>query len=1010
MDDSDLTRFRFRWLLVWMSDMLVGEDVQKAKMLLRNQLGPEYEAIQNDGLKLLEALERENQIHEGDTELLRMCLTKLERHDILEALNEYERERQVVSRKLQLKASSVDGPYFGHADIMDEIVSVLDDDTHDHVHLACISGMSGTGKTRLAKEACFRLRQFHKMIFVDLRELETIEAIFFAIMHAFGVECRDYEPQVMYSCFRSYDPRQHGGAVLVLDSTDHPLDQGSAGRPNPTYNAFVDMLENITNLPNNRLKLLVTSRYGVENLGIKKRSFDYWRLEGDHELAMESAVEMVKYHAGKAQLNDKEAEELVRFCGKNPLALKVVASRLQDQTVKPKDLIQYLSAGSGQQALRITRALSHLGLALSDQIGPCLKTSIDSLPQAHRRNLVKLSVIPGSFTLEVARVILGYPRKRQMELQLDLQALKYRSLLESKQEDDDEEAGGAFSKSRSKKEGGTRYSLHLLLRSFVEQMARESEDEMQGIFKEAEAKFVDYFSKRMKKIAKMLQVKAMVAMARLQDDAANYLKALHIIKSSKEYHNPDTIFWMYIVVEMLLFTNERLKFYRERAESAKECGQMQVYAESRCYEVYQLSEIGHKSDTLLPMLQEAEDELEKLDKEIQPISIQLSLATCYHFRGDVYLNDRDWKQAIPQIQKALDIRKHYLGEHLLTARTYNSLGAALQDKALIDPGLSPAFIKSEKEKAMECYRKALDICKKTAGPDRLHIEGPTFLMNLGTCLHDMEQYEKAVEIYQQALKEERMLGMDGTDKTCTSLKNIAMSYYEMEKYDDAIPIAKKAMEGRKRLLETHPATARSIYFVGSLNLTNRNYKEARKYLDEALLMEEELWRKGMAHSVDWPRLKNKIEFLMTTLGKDAALSVYKKRFREAEKPSNQHKPKLEAPDHSETESSTSSSSESIQKRKRGSISSTDSSGIAEDRADGLPVQALSAQDAQLRSSKKREKKPRASRDPDEETDSTITTVSGVSVKMEMGDIVVHFPPPAPEDKPDTFEWPRCIIC
>ena len=87
------------------------------------------------------------------------------------------------------------------------------------------------------------------------------------------------------------------------------------------------------------------------------------------------------------------------------------------------------------------------------------------------------------------------------------------------------------------------------------------------------------------------------------------------------------------------------------------------------------------------------------------------------------------------------------------------------------------------------------------------------------------------------------------------------------------------MEGRKRLLGTHPSTARSIYFVGSLNLANRNYKEARKFLDEALLMEEELWRRGMDHSVDWTRLQNKIEFLMTTLGKDAALAVYKKRFR-----------------------------------------------------------------------------------------------------------------------------------
>ena len=98
------------------------------------------------------------------------------------------------------------------------------------------------------------------------------------------------------------------------------------------------------------------------------------------------------------------------------------------------------------------------------------------------------------------------------------------------------------------------------------------------------------------------------------------------------------------------------------------------------------------------------------------------------------------------------------------------------------------------------------------------------------------------------------------------------------RYDIAIPIAKQAMDGRKRLLGIHHSTARSIYFVGSLNLVNKKYKEARKYLDEALVMEEELWKKGMDHSIDWPRLKKKIVQLLTILSKDN-LAAYKRRFR-----------------------------------------------------------------------------------------------------------------------------------
>ena len=91
---------------------------------------------------------------------------------------------------------------------------------------------------------------------------------------------------------------------MFLDSVDDPLDPGSGAFPNPTYEDFVSMLENITNLANKRLKLLITSRFGVEKIPVKKGSMDCWRLDGENELDMESAVEMVRYHAGKTRLGE----------------------------------------------------------------------------------------------------------------------------------------------------------------------------------------------------------------------------------------------------------------------------------------------------------------------------------------------------------------------------------------------------------------------------------------------------------------------------------------------------------------------------------------------------------------------------------------------------------------------------------------------------------------------------------------------------------------------------------
>ena len=136
----------------------------------------------------------------------------------------------------------------------------------------------------------------------------------------------------------------------------------------------------------------------------------------------------------------------------------------------------------------------------------------------------------------------------------------------------------------------------------------------------------------------------------------------------------------------------------------------------------------------MDIVQEAEDTLKTLLASSQgkkAVSVELSLATLYQLRGDIKLSEQKVDEALVDIKEALAIRQKYLGDHLLTARTYNSLGSALQEKAVLDPGFVPLQIHSVKKEAMDCYRKALDICQMTAGEGRLHVEEPTFLMNMG---------------------------------------------------------------------------------------------------------------------------------------------------------------------------------------------------------------------------------------------------------------------------------------
>ena len=74
------------------------------------------------------------------------------------------------------------------------------------------------------------------------------------------------------------------------------------------------------------------------------------------------------------------------------------------------------------------------------------------------------------------------------------------------------------------------------------------------------------------------------------------------------------------------------------------------------------------------------------------------------------------------------------------------------------------------------------MCRRlTHGSDK-HLDIPSYVLNIGTCYHEMDKYEEAIEYYQKALQLEQAMGMDGSEKTCTTLKNIAMSYYELDRY------------------------------------------------------------------------------------------------------------------------------------------------------------------------------------------------------------------------------------
>ncbi len=93
--------------------------------------------------------------------------------------------------------------------------------------------------------------------------------------------------------------------------------------------------------------------------------------------------------------------------------------------------------------------------------------------------------------------------------------------------------------------------------------------------------------------------------------------------------------------------------------------------------------------------------------------------------------------------------------------------------------------------------------------------------NLGTLYHDNKEYEKAIEIYNSALK-------IGTNSKLYF--NIAFAYHEMKEFDRAVENYKKAIAITKNYMGAYNGLARAL-------MEQKKYDEAEFYLKEALKYE-----------------------------------------------------------------------------------------------------------------------------------------------------------------------------
>lgn len=293
------------------------------------------------------------------------------------------------------------------------------------VRLVTLTGLGGTGKTRLALDVAWRHTdgQFRDGVtFVQLAALETANLLVPAIAQALHLPLKAAEEKAVHNELIEYLKSKQ--LLLVLDNCEHLLD----GMP-----LVADILEAVP-----MVQILATSR---ERLCL--RAEYVFPLPGlpyddrpDHQAAQlfQGTARRIKPQFKITNSNSTHINRLCRLVDGNPLALELAAGMLDRTSV-------------AALADEIERSLDYLVSDLRDMparhrsLRAVLESTWTRLQPQTRRVFAALSAFRGSFSPAAAQVVTGANREL-------LEQLVAHSLLEFDGEVD-------------------RYQLHEMLRQFA---------------------------------------------------------------------------------------------------------------------------------------------------------------------------------------------------------------------------------------------------------------------------------------------------------------------------------------------------------------------------------------------------------------------------------------------------------------------------------------------------------------------------------------------------------------
>ena len=691
-----------------------------------------------------------------------------------------------------------------------KVIALLIDEQNAVVSL---HGGPGFGKTAIAIQVSHKLSEDHiiPVVFSQLSTVATVDEMIQQLCLDVGVNHEGEPKQSLILWLKNIKKK----IILVMDDIDNLLENKTS---------FYELVHLLRRSSNQQCKILTTSRTFCE---IPDLTTD--KVEVD-EMDEEACMKLLKNIC--SQYNDKFLLRLAELCGHVPLAM-CIAGSLVDEFEDSDELLQHLEK---QPMKTLKRPNSN------QYVNRAINLSYEKCSDEEQETFIRLSVFEGSFSKDAARTVV---EKDPLDTNDILQKLVSRSLI--------------------KEPTKHRYSIHLLIKHFLNDKQKRGEEKAQKARAEAmraEVLMVEFFLElghqlTMKSYSKNCYKNSREALKREASNIQNVLKLCsqqedptssdisESLASSKIYTTSAKFFSLF--VRTIIPGSIVDEFLQQCAKMAKERKQLAVKINFDCLLADQerSKTIGRSDKDFISKMEEIKKEFEtryedlKEDKSL--CAHYYSQYAEYLLRQAQYQNGKDKLklqiQARDELQKSLELRK-----------TDTSEGKADKVFSLLCLGkvckyisASEYVLNTEDEVATELprkqarnyYEEAVQLSQENLGEHELT---SSCYKNLGDLL--LFIYPKiAEENYNIAKIMWENLGLDASERYVLLLNNLGRCLSKTSRAREAIGVLESARDTAEKLAESDEPTVCKTKVYTSLAiayyLVDRHSKEAVHYAKKA---------------------------------------------------------------------------------------------------------------------------------------------------------------------------------